>query len=411
MDSKKFNFFFRFISLRPLAFSLQPVVLALVIFLSIAVLTSAEPVQLAPTVSTIAKQFLADRQKPEPPSGEATSAPEPQSPSQNDEKDNSFAPLKITLSTQLKVDSLPKWAIAPFIDKESSSIEIPIPALAEQSDIENFAITINFYDMGDGGPLVEKQSKQDENPTLLCSGLGINGPALGLNSRTIAIPADVALDGGKIIVHHVGRFEQIHSIILRPGRTAMVSVLSDHFFPAIMDESTVIEQEEANGATLAFKKGNITHGRITSAELSAPIEQLDGTLEFAFDISGHPEATIFCTEIQGLDLEAHIEVLLNGIIIGPLNIASFQLDSPELISATINDDHTAPLQFAGWRKAHLYIPSYLWKEKKSDSLDTTDQKNHLVLIVRPGPRSSGSKIHLKNSYLEVLHGTAHEEKK
>lgn len=389
---------------------LLPCCLTYALFCCLTPFVSAEPVLLAPSISTIAQKFLADRQKSESPS-----TPAPQSFSQSE---NPFACLKITLSPTTEISPLPMWAKAPVeINKESSLVEIPIPALAEQSEIENFAITINFYDMGDGGPLVEG-IKQDGERTLICSGLGINGPALGLNSRTISIPADLALDGGKIIVSHTGRFEQLHSIIVRPGRTAMTAVLSEKFFPAIVDESTMIEQNLANGALPSFKKGYMTHDRITSAELAAPIEQLSDSLEFAFDLTALPEATIFRTEIQGLDLEAHIDVELNGTLIGPLNITSFQLDSPEFIPTLNNDPHTSPFQLAGWRSAYFYIPTYLWKEKKTDLIkkesvdkESADGKNHLVLIVKQGPRSSGSKIHLKNSCLEVLHAVAPEDKK
>ncbi|MFZ4115555.1 MAG: hypothetical protein ACOYK6_02385 [Chthoniobacterales bacterium] len=377
----------------------------------------AEPDQLALDPSIIKQQFLADRQNSETISGNHLPVPAPQSLSQSD---SLFEPLNIILKPNTEIGPLPKWIkTAPIINKESSTVEIFIPSLTTLSltgecNIENFAITVNFEDLGDGGPILEKQNDQEKNPSLLPYRLGISGSPLGLNSSTIAIPEDVALDGGKIIVRHTGRFDQIHSIILCPGHTSMVSVLSENFMPAIiMDESTIVEKEESSIDALPFKKGDTTHGRITSAELSACIEQLDGDLEFNFPITGHPEATMFRTEIQGLDLEAHIDVELNGIPLGPLNIASFHLDSPKLLCATKKNDDLPSLQLAGWRTAYIYIPNDRLKEKKSESTDTKteDETNHLVFIVREGAHPSSSKVHLKNSCLEVLHRIQFESKK
>lgn len=322
-----------------------------------------------------------------------------------------FTPLKITLSPSVEIGPIPSWAnmvSPPVIDKDSSSVEITIPPLAEQTEIENFSVIVNFYDMGDGGPLIEKKNNHEEVPILLCSGLGINGSPVGLNSRTIAIPADLALDGGKILVRHIGRFDQLHSIILRPGRSAMVSVLSDGTLPAIIEDTKMINQELASGATPTLTKGDFTRDQTTFAQLSSSIEQFDGRLEFAFDLAPRHDETLFRTDIQGIDLEAHIEVELNGTSIGPLNIAPFQLDSDEMISTKSDPTSTVSLQLAGWRSAYIYIPNYLWKETKSDSSDqqaktTNDEKNHLLLILKQGTHTSGSKIHLKNSCLELLH--------
>ncbi len=351
-------------------------------------LSFASPLQLTPNLAATSKKFLADLQKPE-----AISPNTDNKPSSFVENEESLDSFKITLSPEQKIGPIPKWALPPHIDEESSSVEIPIPPLAEQTSIENFSITVNFMDTGDGGPLIEKQNKNDSIPILLCSGLGINGPALGMNSRTIAIPNDLAIDGGKIIVRHAGRFKQLDSIILRPGRTAMVSVLNENTIPAIIDYSTIIPQDLAEGATPVLKKGDTTHGRVTTASLSPSIEELDSTIQFNFDISRKPQATLFQTDILGLDLKAHIDIELNGKSIGPLNVSSFEFDSAELITETKINDPSPQLQIAGWRSAYIYIANDYLREKD----------NHLLLIVQPSGNSHEYKIHLKNSSLKMLH--------
>ena len=308
-------------------------------------------------------------------------------------QNDSFAPLKITLQPEVEISALPSWATTPVkINKETDSLEIPLPPLSKQSDIEAFALTVNFHDMGDGGPLVEWVKHSGER-ILICSGLGINGPAIGLNSRTIAIPYELALGGGTVTISHTGRFEQIISARIRPARAAMVSALGGKITPTIVDESlAVLERESASGDELPFKKGDISHGLIMTAELSAPIQRITGELEFAFDLKDHPEATIFRTDVQGLDLESHIEVELNGTPVGTLNMAPFQLDAPELVATTTYDSKMPHFQLAGWQAAQLYLPAYLWKEKD----------NNLLLIIKEGAHSSDSTVHLKNSVLDML---------
>ncbi len=385
----------------------------MLLFSCIAAWREVFPQELAIPSRAIEKQFFVDRQKNQQNDSSELLAHDPlQSNSGNGENSKALLPsivhfpsylenssetpfqtFSMILQPDLEISPLPKWMqTPPLLNKEAGFLELTIPALAQESEIENLALTINFNDQGDGGPLLEIKKKGDAHFTLFCSGLGINGPPLGLNSRTVAIPAELALDGGIIKIEYQGRFQQIHSLFLRPGYTAALAVLSNHFFPAIMDESTVIEREEAQGAAPLLKKGDLLDHRITYAELSASIEELKGSVEFKFDFGELPQATLLRTEIQGLDLESHIDVELNGKAVGPLNIASFTLDSPEFIAGA--DQHLGESSpcVAGWRKAYCYIPSSLWREKE----------NHLLLLMKPGVQSPESQVHLKNSSLEVL---------
>ena len=300
------------------------------------------------------------------------------------------------LKPTLLLAPLPSWALfPPKINREDASVEIPLPAISEQSQIENYTLTVTFQDTGDGGPLVE-WVKSNGDRTMLCSGLGINGPALGLNSGTILIPYDLAFDGGSILVTHAGRFDKLISVTVRPGRTATVAALGGKNNPAIIDDVChVISKDLAAGGPASINKGDSAHANIISAELSAPVMQLRHAVEFVVPLHGLPEATIIHTDFIGLDLESQVEVQVNGISLGTLNTPTFQLDAPEFVDTAIagvsNTPKTHKFQLAGWRNGSLYIPAYVWQEGD----------NSLLFTIKQGPRSSSSSLFLRNTSFDL----------
>ena len=307
---------------------------------------------------------------------------------------DSFAPLTITLHPKKEATPLPPWALAPVkVKPELSCVEIPLPAVTEQSEIEAFSLTVNFNDHGDGGPLVEWIKPQGER-IMLASGLGTNGPALGPNSRTLLISNEIALDGGTIVVTHASRFDQLLSLTVRPGRAATVAVLGSKNNPALIDESLkVVQKDLADGKQAAIKRGDSMRGCIISAELAAPVERLhENEIEFIVPLQGLPEATILHTEFIGLNLESQIDVQVNGIFLGNLNTPDFKLDTPELIK-TASQDNSEPTKFqlAGWRDGSLYIPARVWKEGE----------NSIIFSVRSPFETPTTLLSLRNTTLDL----------
>jgi hypothetical protein len=348
--------------------------------------------ELAPTPHSIAQPLLGSPSNLEP----QTASKIPLIHASSDP----LAPYTILLGEKSEQPPKPAWVRYPaVINKKDSALEIPLPSLSEPTEIENFALTVLFEDIGDGGPLVEWKEANGER-IMLSSGLGMNGSPIGLNSRTIQVPYECALDGGTLIVSHAGRFERIVSVTVRPGRSLMIAALGGKISPAIVDESlTVLEKEAADGhAFLSLKKEDVLDRSIVTAVLSPHVEQFsqDETLEFHFELGALPQATVFRTDLQGLDLESHIEVELNGTPIGTLHTPYFQLDAPEFISRSTQPDGTALFELAGWQQAHLFIPASLWKK---------GEDNALVLILKQGEHAAPSKTHLKNSVLELRYPT------
>lgn len=301
--------------------------------------------------------------------------------------------FSVTLKPTLQSSPLPLWINHPLnFSPESSSLEVSLAPLAGQTSIDHFVLTVLFDDHGDGGPRVEwKKSNGDRIP--LCSGLGINGPAVGFNARKLLIPYDLALDGGAVVIQHEGRFNQVISATIQVAHTATVASLTAEHDAILLDEvGNITSKEILTGDLPPLKEGDTMNGRLMTAELSSKTETQQGDgFDFFYKLEGDlPDTTMFNTELIGLDLESQIEVHVNDVFVGILNTAPFSLTSAELINTAGWDtpDNQPKFHLAGWRKAWLYIPSHVWKQ---------GEENHILLIV---PASS-SPISLKNSTLDL----------
>lgn len=317
--------------------------------------------------------------------------PETITPSQS--LSNSLDSFSIRLKPELQSSPLPTWINQPLnFSQESPSLEISLAPLNQQTSIDHFVLTVVFDDHGDGGPKIKwKNTNNDETP--LCSGLGVNGPAVGFNARTLLIPYALACNGGSVVIYHEGRFNPVISATIQAAHTATIAFLGEENEAALVDQiGNIISKDLAAGDSPQLKEGDVMKGRLMTAELSAKTQQ-GNEFEFPFKMEGAlPETTMLNTEVIGLDLETQIEVRVNDTLVGMLNTAPFSLTSSELINTAgwRTPENQSTFQLAGWRKAWLYIPARLWKQ---------GEENHILLSVPT--TSSTSTISLRNTTLDL----------
>ncbi|MBX9743356.1 MAG: hypothetical protein K2W99_07470 [Chthoniobacterales bacterium] len=357
-------------------------------------MSRAEEAELHPPASSVIQPFLAPYQETAP-----------QDPSETQLLGDEFEPYKVELSaTKEEATLLPRWVSKGFkIDEKESTIEFFLPAHSEQSKIDTFVLTVVFYDTGDGGPRIEWKGPKNKKTIRLCSGLGITGTPLGLNSRTIQIQTETngvdLIDGGTLTIRHTGRLRQIVSATLRPGHFLQppIAVLGKKISPSIIDESlNVIEQEVADGdSSPSLDKNEEKNRNLSTKVLSREIERFEKNendqevFSKSMPLTKRPKASLLYTDLQGLDLTSSIEVELNGTLVGTLNTSFFRLDAPELI---LEKKPIATFELAGWQRAHLFIPPSLWKKH-----------NDFTFTIKRGPNATPTKVHLKNLLLELLY--------
>ena len=303
-----------------------------------------------------------------------------------------FAPFVLSLKPTLQMSPLPGWMQQPaVVHPETATIEISIPALWAVPTVEAYALTVVFDDRGDGGPAVEWRSPNGSTTTL-SQGLGEMGTSLGFNARTILLPKQLTREGGILLVSYYGKFENLVSLAVRPAREDPLAVLGGGSDPVLVDEALrVFERSEVDGRRNPPLSGDIRHGTIVEADLSAPVQELNGELEFIVPVEGTVEGALLKLDVLGLDPEAVVQVSVNSTPVGELGFSQFRLDDPALVPDTLGR-----LVMAGWRNGYLFVPARRWKAGE----------NSVVLTLKRSDDETGRPVFIRNAGLHVRFGSS-----
>ena len=285
---------------------------------------------------------------------------------------------------------LPGWMQGPaVVQQETSTIEIPIPALWSSPSVDFYALTVVFDDCGDGGPAVEWRGP-DGSTTTISGGLGETGVSLGMNARTILLPQVLTKEGGILLVSYYAKFDGLVSLSVRPAREDLLAVLGGQGDPVLVDEALrVFERGEVDGRREVPLTGDVRRGSVVEAELSAPVEELLNEVEFVTPVEGMIEGALVRLDVLGLDPEAKVEVRVNSILVGQLNFPAFRLDDPALVP-----DSLGRLVIAGWRNGTAFLPAHLWQQGD----------NSVVLSLRRSAAETGRPAFIRNATLHVRFG-------
>jgi hypothetical protein len=135
--------------------------------------------------------------------------------------------------------------------------------------------------------------------------------------------------------------------------------------------------------------GDIRRGAIVEAELSAPVEQMDGEIEFVVPVEGPVEGALVKLDVLGLDPEATIEVEINSRPIGTIGFSPFRLDDPALVP-----DSLGRLVVAGWRSGWAFIPADTWHSGD----------NALILRLQRSAAETDRQVFIRNADLHLRFG-------
>ena len=298
-----------------------------------------------------------------------------------------FDPFLMAFKPALQMSPLPAWMEQPArIDAENAAVEIPIPPLWKQPLISMYALTLVFDDSGDGGPVLEWRSLES-GKTTISYGLGELNNKVGLNSRTVLLPEALTKEGGTLIVRYRGHFDAVMSLAVRPARENSTAVLGSRLAPAMVDEnSQVFEDREVSGIRLNPLTGDLRKGTIVEAELSAPVEHIEDTLEFIAPIDGEVEGSLIRLETLGLDSEAKLEVQINNKPAGCINFPGFELDDPSLVT-----DWNGRLILAGWRKGSLFVPARFF----------VPGENSILISLKRSEMETRREVYLRNTVIHM----------
>ena len=297
-----------------------------------------------------------------------------------------FDPFLLALKPGVQMSPLPAWMDGPAsIKPDQGRVEIPISPLWKESSVEMYAVTVVFEDTGDGGPSLGWRHKDEDSA--ISNGLGEIGNSMGLNSRTVLLPQSLTKEGGTLVVSHVGKFDSLLSLAVRPARLDETAVLGGRRTAALVDDAfQVYDDREVSGARPVPLAGDVRVGTIVEAELSAAVEPLKDVIEFVAPVEGQVEGAVIHLEALGLDPEATLSVLVNATPTGQISFPSFSLDDPSLVT-----DWNGRLLLAGWRKGSLFIPARHFKQGE----------NTLSVDLKRSAGETGREVFLRNTSLHL----------
>ena len=299
--------------------------------------------------------------------------------------------MEIRWQPEVASNPLPKWAPGP-IETTAAGATLPIPPAHFANSSDSYLLTVVFYDTNDSGPTVD-WIFPDQSALRLSEGLGESPEPLGLHCRSLLIPPSLAKTGGRISISMPWRQSGLVKAVVEPARTTTVATIPPTLNPAIIDRSgNARDRQDVNGLPPSPLTGDVRHGRLIEAELSATIEPLNDILEFHIPVDAEIESAALHCEILGLDLEARIFVFLNDISLGELNTSPPRLDDPSLAP-----DASGRIRPAGWRKFGLFLPAFAWKVGT----------NSLLLRLRSPRLSVSHPVFIKNSSIQIVFSPPH----
>jgi len=304
-----------------------------------------------------------------------------------------LAPVELQWRPALLSSPLPAWAPGP-VEATVGSALFPIPARWRQPAIDRFVLTVVFDDTEDAGPVIEWRAPNGV-VTRLSDGLGESPAALGLHTRSLILPDAITRDGGAVIVSMPWRPAGLASARIEPARDVTVAVTGASLQPGLVDRSGRVESaDELEGREVPPLTGDLRDGPIVEAELAAAIEPLADELEFQVPVEGTVEGAVLNADVMGLEPDARIDLLVNGIPLGEMNPAVFRLDAPG-----VRIDSQGRLALAGWRHHSLFIPARAW----------LPGENRVVLRLRRPEAPAGTTppaAFLKNAWLHLRFGNS-----
>ncbi|MEI8292518.1 MAG: hypothetical protein WCG66_00865 [bacterium] len=297
-----------------------------------------------------------------------------------------FDPFLLALKPAVQMSPLPTWMDGPVsIKPELARVEVPIAPGWKESSVDSLAVTVIFEDSGEGGPALEWQHHGEVSS--VCSGLGVVGSAVGLNSRTVLLPDMLTRDGGVLVISCAKHFDSLLSLAVRPARRDETAVLGDRRSAALIDGAfQAFDEREVSASRTVPLTGDVRAGTIVEAELSAAVESLEQPIEFEVPVEGHVEGAMLHLEALGLDPEAVLEVSINSQQSRHVAFAPFALDDPSLVT-----DWNGRLVLAGWRKGSLFLPAGQFKQGE----------NQIVITLKRAGGETGRAVSLRNTSLHL----------
>lgn len=211
---------------------------------------------------------------------------------------------------------------------------------------EQLFVTIIFKEDGKNGLAIFWMGEGSQQTTLsenLADGV------TGFNQRTLAIPAALASEAGKLVIS--GDQSKILRIRLDWVPASTVYVAADQSPVSFVAGDRLQAPTDLTGIPQAGLPDTWL-GTVLDASLQEGVEEVQGSVGFAVPLDSKVSQVLFRVKLLGLPLDQSVSVWINGQPAGNL-----QPIVPPLSDAGYLADSQGEVTYAGWRNGALLLPA------------------------------------------------------
>lgn len=246
-----------------------------------------------------------------------------------------------------RTEGVPAGFTAPPTELRGATgrIELPLRGLAQEASL--FA-TFVFEERPGDAIVVTWLPERSGAPHVLSSNLceGVRG----WNQRTLRIPAEVAEEEGRVVIHESGVQPLLRAVVLRWLSPQAVFVDGPASHGRLLNvDGRVLSDDQIDGESF-LSPPDAWFGDVIEAYWQSGVEAMDQPLQFDVPIGKRPEAVVLRAEMLGVASGAGARVWVNEQFAGSLIPATPDLRDPGYFR-----DADGAIHYAGWRRAALLV--------------------------------------------------------
>jgi hypothetical protein len=235
-------------------------------------------------------------------------------------------------------------------------------------------LTFIFQENGGKGPAVFWSGDVSGRQITITDNLAEG--VVGLNRRTVALPAEVSAEAGRLYV--MGRQDWLLRLRIDWCEPSTAMVAADQERPALIAGGAVWLDRETTGQA-PMTPPDVWFGPVLDAALQDGAADLSESTEFVVPLKGATGRARLRAKFLGLPLGKGVRVWVNGKLAGRM-----QPTVPGLTDAGfVRRDHRTT--YAGWREGALFL----------DEGKLTEGKNSIVL------ESPGKGVYVSGTAIEI----------
>ncbi|MDD5200370.1 MAG: hypothetical protein PHC88_11280 [Terrimicrobiaceae bacterium] len=218
-------------------------------------------------------------------------------------------------------------------------------------------LTFVFNEDGGKGPAVFWSG--DATGSQVTISENIAEGVVGLNRRTVALPAEVANEAGHLYI--MGRLDRLLRLRIDWCEPSTVLVAADQERPSFISGGAVWLDRETTGQP-AMTPPDVWFGPVLDAALQDGVADLSENIELVVPVNGATGRTRLRAKFLGLPLGKSVRVWVNGRLAGRMQPTLPGLTDPGYVR------RGRRTTYAGWREGALFLEAGALKDGKNSIL-------------------------------------------